>query len=496
MNVLVILMILIPVLAALLIPIGTFSPRRISLVATWLNLIIALTLFWFYYPGFDGFQYETWIPLAPAFNYLPISLHFGVDGISLPLVLLAAIVSLVAVAVAPEQIRRAKEFYIYLLLISCGIIGAFTSLNLFFLYGFHELALIPTFLMIGIWGIHDRKTVATQITIYLSAGSLVLLMGLLLFYFAIPYKTLDLVELRHYLGTGSIPVPTCGYIFLLLVIGFGTLVSLWPFHNWAAPAYRSAPPSVAMLHAGVLKKFGIYGLLRLAVPFLPHGTQLQPYLYILMGLLVFNVIWIGYVTIAQKDLGLMLGFSSVMHMGYLFLGLAAGLTFTNTSLIAIPLTGVVLLMVGHGLSTALLFALSGEIRQRLGSLNMTEIGGLASKTPQLAFLFVIGAMASIGLPGLANFTGEILIFFGSWNAARCPTILCISGVIISAIYMLRAVRNVFFAEPSNLVASKTIKDVTVIWPYVLLIAPLLIIGFWPNAIKMMAQSSIERMLGL
>jgi len=498
MNLLPVLMIFVPVLAALLIPLGLFSPRRVSLWAGGINLIIALKMYWMYQLDVGGYQFVTRIPLSGVHAFFPISLHFGVDGISLPLVLLTAIVTLAAVAVSSENIRRAKEFYIYLLLISAGAIGAFTALDLFFFYGFHEVALIPTFLMIGIWGSHDRKTVATQITLYLSAGSLVLLIGLLLFYFHAPTHppTFDLVDLQQQLGAGSIPLASSQAIFLLLLIGFGTLVSLWPFHNWAAPAYRSAPPSVAMMHAGVLKKFGIYGLLRLAEPFLPQMHGAGSYLNLLLILLVFNVVWIGYVTIAQKDLGLMLGFSSVMHMGYLFLGIAAGLSFFREPQAIIPLTGVVLLMVGHGLSTALLFALSGEIRQRLGTLNMTEIGGLASKTPQLVLLFVIGALASIGVPGFANFTGEILIFFGSWHASPCPTVFCIFGLIISAIYMLRAVRNVFYAEPSQLVASKEIKDVTVIWPYLLLIVPLLTIGFWPKTITAMAQPSIERLLGL
>lgn len=490
---------LLPLVAALLIAVTDIPSRKVALLATGFNLILGVVLLFQFPWGAAGFHEVVRIPLTHDSSFLPIAFHFGVDGISLPLVILTLLVSFSAVAVSPETIKRSKEFFAFVLLISSGAIGAFTALDLFFMYSFHEIALIPTFLLIGIWGSHNRKQAATEITLYLTAGSLVLLAGLLWFYFKLPVhlRTLDIVFLQQHAREIHIAASSQGTIFILLLIGFGTLVSLWPFHSWAAPAYSSAPPAAAMLHAGVLKKFGIYGLIRLAVPLLPQGSQL--YVNLLLVLLVFNILWVGYITIAQKDLGLVLGFSSVMHMGDLFLGLAAvfGLTHARPWAV-IPLAGVVLLMVGHGLSTALLFGLAGEIRTKLGTLNIPDLGGLATKTPRLAFLFIIGAMASIGLPGLANFSGEILIFFGGWKAFPFATSLAILGVIISAIYMLRAVRNVFFGGPSWLVTERaeTLKDLTSIWPYVVLLVPLFVIGLWPKAVLTLAQPAIKGVLGL
>jgi NADH-quinone oxidoreductase subunit M len=390
------------------------------------------------------------------------------------------IVTLAAVLTTKAPADSARLHYGSSLLISAGALGAFASTDLFFFYAFHELALIPTFIMIGLFGRGDRREAAWKITIYLGVGSIVLLAGLL--WLSSLTGTLDMNKMIAAAGTID-PTAQKG-IAALLLIGFGTLVSLFPFHSWAAPAYASAPAPVAMLHAGVLKKFGLYGLLRLAIPLLPDGLQawLTPLLVLLLG----NILWVGLVTISQKRLDGMLGNSSVMHMGYIFLAIAALIAMPSNPL-AKP--AAVLLMFAHGISIALLFGLADRIERNTGSLDFTDLGGLAKSAPSLAFLFGIGAMASIGLPGLANFAGEVLVFLSTFqnyngtaglNPVQITCILAIWGVVISAVYMLRAYRRVFHGP--SVKATESTADLTIAdrIPALLLILSLLAVGLYPN----------------
>ncbi|MEM9444164.1 MAG: NADH-quinone oxidoreductase subunit M [Verrucomicrobiota bacterium] len=477
----------VPVIACLAIVVGA-PAKRTALLATLINLIGSLALA----IGFDveanGFQFANKCSAGNLAGFFEITWHLGVDGLSLPLVLLTTVVSFVAVCVAHEDVKRAKEFYICILLVSLGGLGAFLSVDLFFLYVFHEVALIPTFLLIGIWGTHDRKFAATQMTLYLMLGSMILLAGLLAFYFYLPdgLRTFNLETIQNELPKNWFRTEQQAIIFPLLLVGFGILISLWPFHSWAPRGYATSPVSAVMLHAGVLKKFGLYGLIRLAVPYLPEGVD--KFLTPLLVLLLFNVLYVGLVTIWQKELNLMLGYSSVMHMGYLFLGFA--------SMNVIGVSGMVVLMVAHGLSAALLFGLAGEIRERVGTLRMSETGGLASKAPWLSFYFIVGAMASIGLPGLGNFAGELMIYFGAWKAELYwATILAVWGIVISAVYMLRAVRNICFGELSEQVVQVKDLDLTKSAPYLLLVLGLVIVGVFPNVILQWVEPVVSTLLG-
>lgn len=282
------------------------------------------------------------------------------------------------------------------------------------------------------------------------------------------------------------------WIFLLLLVGFGILISLFPFHTWAPNAYATAPAPAAMLHAGVLKKFGLYGLIRLAVPLLPQGAA--HWADLIFILLVFNVLYVGMVTIAQKRLDLTLGYSSVMHMGYIFLGIA--------SLNQLGGTGASLLMFAHGLTIAALFALSGEIRERAGTLQYKELGGLATRLPFLGLVFGLAAFASIGLPGFVGFASEIMIFFGAFHnhgetvgmftIAQWATILSLWGVVISAVYMLRAYRRMFYGEPSALVKAVEISNKTLVrWPVIGLLAVMLFFGFFPQTLINMISPGLK-----
>jgi NADH-quinone oxidoreductase subunit M len=387
---------------------------------------------------------------------------------------------------------------------SLGAMGAFISLDLFFFYIFHEFALIPTFLLIGIWGAQNRQFASFQVTIYLMAGSLILLAGLVALVMALPpeARTFDMIGLQDYLDSHPIAAPTQNLIFPLLLVGFGILVGLFPFHSWAPTGYASAPPAAAMLHAGILKKFAIYGMIRISIPMLHDGFE--TYRPLLLCLLAGNFVYAGFVTLAQKELPTMIGFSSIMHMGYLFLGLACW----NT----IGVTGAVILMVAHGLSAALLFGLSGEITHRAGENRFSELGGLAQRAPTLAVLFSFASMASMGVPGLANFAGELMVFFGSFGSYSAYLIFCavlaIYGTVVTAIFQLRAIKHVFYGlmparyEPAPASASPDgetaalpgMTDVGALAeraPYVLLIVASLIIGFMPFLLIHIVEPSVS-----
>jgi NADH-quinone oxidoreductase subunit M len=467
------ILVFLPIVAFIAILLG--SPARFTAIAASVaNLALGIY-------AAATWQNECWNFSLPVLEKPALNLAFGMpDGMSAVMILLSVIVTLAAVLTTKAPADSERLHYGSSLLISAGALGAFASTDLFFFYAFHELALIPTFIMIGLFGRGDRPEAAWKITIYLGVGSIVLLAGLL--WLSNLTGTLDMTKMIAAAGTID-PAAQKG-IAALLLIGFGTLVSLFPFHSWAAPAYASAPAPVAMLHAGVLKKFGLYGLLRLAIPLLPDGLQawLTPLLVLLLG----NILWVGLVTISQKRLDGMLGNSSVMHMGYIFLAIAALIAMPSNPL-AKP--AAVLLMFAHGISIALLFCLADRIERSTGSLDFTDLGGLAKPAPALAFLFGIGAMASIGLPGLANFAGEVLVFLSTFhnyngtaglNPVQITCILAIWGVVISAVYMLRAYRRVFHGPTVK--ATANAADITFAEriPALLLILALLAVGLYPN----------------
>ncbi len=466
-----------PLIGALAVLAGA-PARRTSLLASVFTLAATLLTF----AGFDrthkGFDIVTTFPISTPWR---LSFTLGIDGLSLIMILLTALVTLAAVWFTGAIAKHENVFYACLLFIAAGAIGAFASLDLFFFYAFHELALIPTFLLIGIWGSGDRFTAAWKITIYLATGSFILLLGLILLYRSVPEaaRSFDLRVLQAAATAGQIPADAQRQIYLLLLIGFGILISLFPFHTWAPEAYASAPAPAAMLHAGVLKKFGLYGLLRIALPMLPEGSRHWAWLLII--LLLGNIIYVGLVTIAQKRLDWMLGYSSVMHMGYIFLGIAAGnLLGTN---------GAAILIFAHGISIALLFAIAGEVRARTGTLLLSDLGGLAKVMPLGAFAFGLAAFASIGLPGFANFAAEIMVFFGAFrNGAdmerfhifQVATALALWGVVISAVYMLRAYRATFMGTLAENWSGVVDLRPRLRWPIAMLAATTLWIGFSPQ----------------
>ena len=468
--------VLFPLAAALAVLLGA-PARKTALWAAALTLAATLVAYSGFEGGQRGFQMVTSCPISSSWK---INFTLGIDGLSLVMLLLTALVTFAAVWFTGEIAQHQHAFYACLLFIAAGALGAFASLDLFFFYAFHELALIPTFLLIGIWGSGNRQAAAWKITIYLATGSFILLLGLIMLYRSVPEaaRSFDFRAMQK--AAVLIPAAAQGHVFLMLLIGFGILVSLFPFHTWAPEAYASAPAPVAMLHAGVLKKFGLYGLLRLALPLLPEGAQ--QWSTLLIVLLLGNIIYVGLVTIAQKRLDWMLGYSSVMHMGYIFLGIASGTL--------LGISGAAVLIFAHGISIALLFALAGEIRQRTGTLVLDQLGGLGKIMPRAGLAIGLAAFASIGLPGFANFAGEVMVLFGAFRNGANPerfgiyqiaTVLGLWGVVISAVYMLRAYRSVFMGPLGDSFSGLTDLGRNLRVPIGLLVAITLWFGFFPQS---------------
>ena len=470
---------LVPFLGALIVALiprnYRFVIRVVALASTLVSMLLAIAMFVQFdgaaaTDGFKFVQKETWVPS------LGISYYVGVDGINVGLILMGAIVAFAAACVSNRIETQVKEFYLLLLVMVGGILGAFASLDLFFFYFFHEFALIPTFIMIGVWGRGEQKNYATfQITLYLSFGALLALVGLILLYInsavgGLP-ATFDMVEMTRRFKTFPVALGAQKLIFPLLFFGFGILVSLWPFHTWAPLGYGSAPAATAMLHAGVLKKFGLYGLIRIALPLAPEGAKL--WLHVIAWLALGNILYCGWVAMRQRDFNFLLGNSSVAHMGFCFLGIA--------SLSLIGITGTVLVMIAHGLLAALSFGLSGYLNQQTGTLQMDQLGGLMKKMPFIGTALIIAAMAGCGLPGFANSAGELLTLFGAWKTLSPFVVVAAWGaLVVGAIYMLRAVRNILHGPLAE--SLPPVQDAN-LWrkvPFAILIAALILFGVAPG----------------
>ncbi|HAL04981.1 MAG TPA: proton-translocating NADH-quinone oxidoreductase subunit M [Verrucomicrobiales bacterium] len=463
----------------------TSAIRGVTLGASGLTALLALVAFCSFDPD-GGLQFETewtWV------ESLGLKFYLAADGINIGIIFMGAVVAFAAVCCAGDVTHRIKEFYFLLNLMICGILGAFASMDLFFFYFFHELALVPTFIMIGVWGRGQNRNYATyKITLYLSFGALLALIGLIGVYVQTGAESFSIPDLMKAVEEKPIMESAQQWIFPLLMFGFGILVSLWPFHTWAPLGYGAAPTATAMLHAGVLKKFGLYGLIRVAIPMAPAGAQ--TWLEVLAWLALANLLFCGLVAVRQKDLNQLIGNSSVAHMGFIFLGIA--------SLNVIGLTGAVLVMIAHGLLAALAFGLSGHLYQQHGSLDMTRMGGLLRKMPLAGTALLMAMMAGCGLPGFANFAGEITIFFAAWSAGfQIITVIAAwSALVIGGLYMLRAIRNILHGSQGEDWDNASDAKPLVATAFGLLLAMLLVFGFAPNLLTKRINSEVEKIVRL
>ena len=413
---------------------------------------------------------------------LGITFHLGLNGVSSPLFAMAGIIGFAAgISAINSGAERLRLYLALLSIMLSGLMGLFASVDLFFYYLFHEFALIPTFIMIGLWGGRDRRGIALEMTIYLTLGALISLSGLVALNVMVDAPKFDFPHLSEALAQVSLSDRSAYNVFGLLLFGFGILVALFPFHTWATRGYDAAPTSVSMLHAGVLKKFGLYGLIQIAVPLLPQAAECwSPWI---MWLALGNILIVGFVAMAQTSFKAMISYGSVMHMGYCFLGIAVCSTMGVGS--------AVMLMCAHGLSVSLMFLLASYVRKRTNTFEMDEMGGLAAKTPLLACFCLAATLATIGLPGFGNFWGEFGVFLslGENKEHLVFLILAALGIIISAVFGLRAVAKIFFGKESEEFQKSTqdslVTDLSKpeILPATFILVPLFLIGIWPLTIS-------------
>jgi len=409
--------------------------RIVSAIGMSAQLLFSfILLYWFYHQrsagNTDPMLFVTTNMWYESFN---IQLKFGVDGISVSMILLTSIVTFAGIFVSWQVDFLTKEFFISLILLATGVYGFFISLDLFTMFLFYELAVIPMYLLIGIWGTGPKEYSAMKLTIMLMGGSALLLVGLLGIYFnSAPdggKLTFDLTEIAK----NGIPRSAQMFFFPFTFIGFGVLGALFPFHTWSPDGHASAPTAVSMLHAGVLMKLGGYGCFRVAMYLLPQAAHAMGWIFIILTTI--SVVYGAFGAIWQKDLKYINAYSSVSHCGLVLFAL---LMMNETAT-----TGAILQMISHGLMTALFFALIGMIYGRTHTRMINEMGGLMKVIPFLSVVYVIAGLASLGLPGLSGFVAEMTIFVGSFQHTdtfhRVATIVVCSSIVITAVYILRVI---------------------------------------------------------
>ena len=438
--------------AALLMLVPSYRPDIVRWVATVValaTLLLSLYTFGFYDYEEGGFQFTRswgWLKLPGPWplGERGISLALGVDGISALMVLLTGIVMFTGVLISWNIADRNKDFFILYFLLLAGVFGVFVALDLFFLFFFYELAVLPMYLLIGVWGsstdfrtfVRTKEYSAMKLMIYLVAGSVLVWIALLAIFVEAGLGTFGLRELQAQ-GTFS---PTFQRVFFpFLMVGFGVLAGMWPFHTWSPDGHVAAPTAVSMVHAGVLMKLGAYGIIRVGVWLLPDGAQ--DWMPVLIGLGTVNVIYGAVSAMGQRDLKYVVGYSSVSHMGYVLMGIA--------TLHSLGLAGAVLQMFSHGIMTALLFAVVGAIYDRTHTRDIAVLEGLAKRMGVTASLFAVAGLTSMGLPGLSGFVAELLVFLGLFQTYPALGVLGVVGAAITAVYILRLMARVFFGPLSD-----------------------------------------------
>ena len=420
----------------------------------------------------------------PALN---IHYSVGVDGISVVMLLLSSIIVFTGVFASWNMQPLTKEFFMWLILLALGVFGFFISIDLFTMLLFYEVALIPMYLLIGVWGTGKKEYSAMKLTLMLMGGSALMMVGIFGIYYnssATGAFTFNILEIAK----NGIPVEAQRIFFPLTFVGFGVLGAMFPFHTWSPDGHASAPTAVSMLHAGVLMKLGGYGCFRIAMSLMPEAAHEQAWIFlILTGV---SVVYGAFGAVFQKDLKYINAYSSVSHCG---LVLFAILMMNETAM-----TGAVMQMLSHGLMTALFFALIGMIYGRTHTRDIREMGGLMRIMPFLSVSYVIAGLASLGLPGLSGFVSEMTIFVGAFQETdtfhRVFTIVACSSIVITAVYILRVVGKILFGEVQD-EHHKTLLDAT--WFERLAVVSLIIciagIGMYPSFVSDLIRSSLGAM---
>ncbi len=452
-----------------------------ALTAMAVSFLLSLWVFVSYNTSTAGYQFLEKLDWLPQ---LGISYHVGVDGFSVPMVLLTGIVALTGVMISWRIDDRPREFFAFLCFLVSSVFGVFASLDLFMLFFFLEIAVFPKYLMIAVWGWpKTREYGSMKLTLYLFIGSIVALVGALAIYFAAGKNTFDLLQLEQ----AGLSLEFQRFWFPFIFIGFGVLGGLFPFHSWAPDGHVAAPTAISMLLAGVEMKVGAFAALRVGIMLLPDGAHIWAPLVI--GLALVNVVYGALIALVQSDFKYVIGFSSVSHMGLVMLGFA---TFSKDGL-----TGAGMQMFSHGVMTAMFFAIVGMVYDRAHTRELSQLGGMFKIMPFAGVGFVIAGLVSMGMPGFSGFAAELPIFMGLWRSAPYAAVIAILGVIITAAYILRVINRVFFGQvPSELEGH--LSDVSVLdkITIVLLAVFMIVFGIFPSLISNVVGSGVTHILSL
>jgi NADH-quinone oxidoreductase subunit M len=472
------LIILLPLLTGLVILVlpGKHA-RMVALAGAVAQLFLSLMLFLAFrhereignvFPILFEEQYR-WFP------DLGFSFHIGVDGISVAMILLTAFVVIAGVLVSWGMDKMQKEFFFFLILLAFGAYGFFVSLDLMLMFFFLEIAVIPKYLFISIWGSGNKNYSANKLALMLMGGSALILVGLLGLYFSLPEgtRTFDIVALAEM----NIPFELQRWVFPLVFTGFGVFTAMFPFHTWVPDGHSSAPTAGSMFLAGISMKLGGYGCLRAATYLFPEGAH--EYSNVIIVLASIAIIYGAFATMMQKDLKYINAYSSVSHCGFVLLGIGM---MTKTAI-----TGAVFQMVSHGLMTALFFAVIGMVYERTHTRLVAEMGGLMKVMPFIITTMFIAGFASLGLPGLSGFVAEMTVFVGSWENAtffhRTATVIACASIVVTAVYILRAVGGVSMGPLKYGSEAKDDARWNEKWAAAILVAGIVIMGlapFWLN----------------
>jgi NADH-quinone oxidoreductase subunit M len=436
------LIILIPVLTAFAIIFsnGLKMVRTVALGGAIIQFVLCIALLVAFQGERAGGNSEQFIFQSNISWFAPLNInyHIGVDGISIAMILLTAFVVLAGVLVSWKQETMNKEFFLLLILLSAGAYGFFIALDLFTLFFFLEVAVIPKFLLIGIWGSGKKEYSAMKLALMLMGGSALIFVGILGIYFN-SANSLDLNEISQY----SIPLEIQKLFFPFLFLGFGVFTAIFPFHTWVPDGHSSAPTAGSMFLAGISMKLGGYGCLRVATYLMPEAAHYyQPVIIILATI---AIIYGAFATLMQTDLKYINAYSSISHCGFVLLGIG----MLNQTAI----NGAVMQMVSHGLMTALFFAAIGMVYERTHTRLVKDIGGLLKVMPFIATIFILAGLCSLGLPGLSGFVAEMTVFMGAWQNPetmyRIATILACASIVVTAVYILRAVGKTMMGPIEN-----------------------------------------------